>query len=57
MNNSVFEVQENKQNYLLGAVGAVLGAIIGTVPWALASMSGWFVAWLGFLIGFLAQKG
>lgn len=42
---------------LTGAVGALAGALIGAVPWAIAYYSGWFLAILGLLIGFLSQKG
>lgn len=40
-----------------GTVGAVIGGIIGAIPWAVASYFGWFVGWLGFLIGIAAKKG
>lgn len=40
-----------------GAIGAVLGGIVGVIPWAIASYLGVFVGWLGFLIGFAAKKG
>ena len=58
MDNTIFEANENTLRYhLLGAVGAFLGAILGAIPWAIVSLAGWFVAWLGFLIGFLSKKG
>lgn len=44
-------------NMLTGIIGAVLGGIIGAIPWAIASFNGWFVGWLGFLIGLAAKKG
>ena len=46
-----------KGSYLLGAVGAVLGAFIGSIPWAIVYYFGWFVGWLGFIIGICAVKG
>ncbi len=44
-------------NYLLGFVGALLGGIVGAIPWGLIESQGWFVAWLGFLIAVAASKG
>lgn len=43
--------------YLRGACGALIGAALGAVPWAFIYMFGWFVGYLGLLIGFLAKKG
>ena len=54
--NEFWGTGESK-NYLRGAAGAILGAVLGAIPWALVSLAGWFVAWLGLLIGFLAKKG
>ena len=45
------------KNYLLGFIGALGGALIGAIPWAIVSSFGWFVGWLGFLIALLASKG
>lgn len=44
-------------NYLLGFIGALGGALVGAIPWAIVSSFGWFVGWLGFLIALLASKG
>lgn len=44
-------------NYLLGFVGAMVGGLVGAIPWAIASSAGWFVAWLGYLIAVAASKG
>lgn len=44
-------------NYLLGFVGALVGGLIGAIPWAIVSSQGWFVAWLGYLIAVAASKG
>jgi len=45
------------KNYGPGALGAFLGGLIGSVPWAFVYHMGYFVAWLGLVIGFLAKKG
>lgn len=41
----------------LGLIGALLGGIVGSIPWAFVSYFGWFSAWLGFLIAICASKG
>ena len=46
-----------KKNHLLGALGALLGGLIGTIPWIIVYMLGFFVGWLGFVIGLAANKG
>lgn len=38
-------------------LGAILGGMVGAIPWAIVSHFGWFVGWLGFLIGICAIKG
>ncbi len=45
-------------SYLLGLLGAVLGAVVGTVPWFLAStFASLYIGWLGFLVGIAALFG
>lgn len=44
-------------NYGLGFVGALLGGLVGAIPWAIVSSMGWFVAWLGYVIAIAASKG
>lgn len=44
-------------NYLLGLLGALGGALVAAIPWAVVSSQGWFVAWLGYLIAIAASKG
>ena len=44
-------------NYLLGLLGALVGALVAAIPWAVVSSQGWFVAWLGYLIAIVASKG
>ena len=46
-----------KKNHLLGALGAVVGGLVGTIPWIIVYMMGFFVGWLGFVIGLAANKG
>ncbi len=45
-----------KGSYLSGAAGAFLGALGGGVVWALIMLLGYISAWIGLLIGFLAEK-
>ena len=40
-----------------GVLGAAVGGVIGAIPWAIVGYFGWFVGWLGFLIGIAAKKG
>ncbi len=40
-----------------GIIGAILGAVIGAIPWGVASYFGWFVAFLGFIVGIASKKG
>ena len=42
--------------YLRGAAGALLGALVGAVPWFLLS-GGWFSMWLGALISMASFYG
>ena len=44
-------------NYVLGFIGALLGGLVGAIPWAIVSSQGWFVAWLGYIIAIAASKG
>lgn len=51
------EERKKTGSIFTGIIGALLGATIGAIPWAIASYNGWFMAILGLLIGFLANKG
>lgn len=53
------EVEETpKGSVILGIVGAFLGAVVGAVPWFLAStLTSFFIGYLGFLIGWAAAFG
>lgn len=53
------QVEEaSKGSAVLGIVGALLGAVIGAVPWFLASaFTSFFIGYLGFLIGWAAAFG
>ena len=44
-------------NYQLGFIGALLGGLVGAIPWVFVSSWGWFVAWLGYVIAIAAAKG
>lgn len=44
-------------NYLTGAIGAFLGATVGSVVWAVVLYLGYVASIVGLLIGFLAEKG
>ncbi len=57
MKETETEMTEMKSNAGLGILGSVLFGIIGTIPWAIVYALGYFVAWLGALIGFMVVKG
>lgn len=44
-------------NYLTGLVGALGGAALGAVVWAIVLFSGYVASLVGLLIGWLAEKG
>ena len=49
--------EQIQKNYGRGALGAFLGALVGAIPWVIVYLWGFFVGWLGFLIGWCAKKG
>lgn len=49
--------EENTGSYVSGAIGAVVGALIGSVAWAVVLLIGYVASIVGLLIGFLAEKG
>ena len=52
------EVPENNGNVPLGILGALLGALVGAIPWFLVStFTNFYVGWLGFLVGWAAAFG
>lgn len=51
------EVRTKKESYLLGAVGALLGGLLGAGVWGLVSALGFVLSLIGVLIGFLTEKG
>ena len=51
------EVNEGEGNVALGLIGAILGALVGSIPWALGVYAGWFVAPLAAITGFCSYEG
>ena len=52
------EIPEDKGSVPLGVIGALLGALVGAVPWFLvSSFTGFYVGWLGFLVGWASAFG
>ena len=52
------EEPEEKGSAVLGILGALLGAIVGTIPWFLAStFADFFIGWLGFLTAVASAWG
>jgi hypothetical protein len=58
--NIVTELKEEREqtgSYLRGAIGAVVGGIIGIIPWALIGLLGYIAAISGAIMAFLTYKG
>ena len=51
------EEKSKEGSTLLGTIGAFAGALVGAIPWTVASYFGWFVGLFGFLIGIASKKG
>ena len=51
------EKQERTGNYFTGAVGAFLGAALGALVWAIVLLLGYVASIVGFVIGWLSEKG
>ena len=52
------EFSEDKGSVPMGVIGALLGALVGAVPWFLVSaFTSFYVGWLGFLVGWAAAFG
>lgn len=49
--------EEDTGSYISGIVGALLGALVGSVLWALVLGIGYVASIVGFVIGWLAEKG
>lgn len=49
--------EEDRGNYITGALGALAGAVIGAAVWALVLNAGYVASLVGLLIGWLAEKG
>lgn len=49
--------EEDTGSYVLGLVGAVGGAALGGVVWAVVLMLGYMASLVGLLIGWLSEKG
>ncbi len=61
INDIAYEKEEQAQNdtgnYLSGTLGAMIGSLIGSLLWALVLYMGYLAAPVGFVIGWLADKG
>lgn len=51
------EEKQKQGSVAKGTLGAFAGAIIGAIPWTIVSCLGYFVAFLGFVIGIASKKG
>ena len=55
--DNVKQSEERTGSYISGTVGALVGALIGSVLWALVLSAGYVASIVGFVIGWLAEKG
>lgn len=46
-----------RRNYFLGTIGALLGGLVGAIPWFIVSYFGFFASIFGYLIGIASLKG
>ncbi len=54
---AVQQQSRSGSNYWMGLLGAVLGTLVGLIPWILISRLGYFASVFGYLIGLCAKKG
>lgn len=60
MEDAIKEEQEAKRasgSLALGTLGAILGAVVGVIPWVAVYCFGYMASALGLLIGICARKG
>lgn len=55
--SSEMKKQEDTGSYFTGLIGSVLGAALGAALWALLLSFGYIASIVGFVIGWLAEKG
>ena len=53
----LIQYRERKETYLKGTIGAILGALVGMIPWVILGGFGWIAGWLGFFITLAATMG
>lgn len=51
------EQSKKSGSVVAGILGAAIGALVGVIPWALAFYFGWFMAFLGYVVGIASKKG
>lgn len=56
-NTEIYTQKMSEATNGIGYVGALLGAIIGAVPYAIAVWFGWYIGLLTFLTGFISYEG
>lgn len=55
--DAAMNVQNHDGSYINGFVGAIIAAALGAVVWGFVLKMGYFVGWLGLLIGLAVCKG
>lgn len=57
INQNLEQHNAEKNNYLSGTIGAVLGALVGTILWVVIGLLGYLAAIAGLAIAFASAKG
>lgn len=55
--NEIVSHSSDNGSYFKGAIGAVLGGIIGIIPWVLIDALGYFAAFCGLIMAYFSYKG
>lgn len=54
---AVQQQSRSGNSYWMGLLGAVVGTLVGLIPWIVIARMGYFASIFGFLIGLCAKKG
>ncbi|MCL1914595.1 MAG: hypothetical protein FWG10_12160 [Eubacteriaceae bacterium] len=55
--DSASPIDAGHYNTATGAIGAFVGAAVGSIPWMFAYNYGWYVGFFGYIIGYCAIRG
>ncbi len=55
--NKAAMLLKSRKNIFIGGIGALFGALVGTILWVFVAYNGYFALWAGVLIALLARLG